>query len=56
MKDPRIGNLSREDAAILKKQIEEMGLLDSMPVWMAREIAEKTAPPEESKKSENEKT
>lgn len=42
---PRIGKLTVEDAAMLKKLAEEMGALDCMPAWMRNEIEAKTKPP-----------
>jgi len=42
--DPRVGKLTSEDAAMLKKLAEEMGALDCMPAWMRAEIEAKTKP------------
>ena len=41
--DPRIGKLTREEAMSLKAFAEAIGAADCMPLWMAREIEEKTA-------------
>lgn len=43
--DPRVGKLTPEDAAMLKKLAEDMGALDCMPTWMRDEIEAKTKPP-----------
>lgn len=43
--DPRVGKLTHEDAAMLKKLAEEMGALDCMPAWMRDEIEAKIKPP-----------
>lgn len=43
--DPRVGKLTSEDAAMLKKLAEDMGALDCMPAWMRAEIEAKTKPP-----------
>ena len=43
--DPRVGKLTPEDAAMLKKLAEDMGALDCMPAWMRDEIEAKTQPP-----------
>lgn len=43
--DPRIGKLTSEEAAMLKKLAEDMGALDCMPYWMRAEIEAKTKPP-----------
>jgi hypothetical protein len=43
--DPRIGGISREEAAMLKQLAESMGALDCMPAWMRAEIEAKTKPP-----------
>jgi hypothetical protein len=43
--DPRVGKLTPEDAAMLKKLAEDMGALDCMPAWMRAEIETKNKPP-----------
>lgn len=42
--DPRVGNLTRENAEALKNLAEEMGGMDGMPAWMRDEIEAKTQP------------
>lgn len=48
--DPRVGKLTSEDAALIKKLAEDMGALDCMPAWMRAEIEIKTKPPNDEVK------
>lgn len=42
-KDPRMGKLSSEEAAYLKKFAQDTGMSNSMPAWMKEEIDSKTS-------------
>ena len=42
VKDPRVGNLTKEDVKLLRNKFEEMGMLESVPTWMQEEINRKS--------------